>query len=120
MLNLSEYAGLLIFLFLGCALIGGIFLVSAIFRERSNDPLRKSIYECGMETIGTSFVSPNIRFYVYALLFVVFDVEAVFLLPWAVNVRSLGMPGLWAIIIFITILFVPFIYAWKKGALEWE
>lgn len=73
-----------------------------------------------MPIMGSSYVSPNIRFYVFALVFVVFDVEAIFLLPWAVNVKSLGAVGYIAISIFIVVLFVPFIYAWKRGALQWE
>lgn len=100
--------------------MGGIFLASYILRERGNDPLRKSIYECGMETIGTSYVSPNIRFYVFALVFVIFDIESIFLLPWAVQFKTLGMAGFIEMLIFINILFVVFIVAWRKGALKWE
>jgi NAD(P)H-quinone oxidoreductase subunit 3 len=120
MLNLTEYAGLLIFLFIGCAFIGGIFLTNYLLREQGTDPLRKSIYECGMETIGTPYVSPNIRFYVFALVFVIFDIEAVFLLPWAVKFKELGVLGFVEIITFIAILFVAFVVAWRKGALKWE
>jgi NADH-quinone oxidoreductase subunit A len=119
-LNLAEYAGLLIYLILGTGFIGGIFLVSSLLRERRNDPLSRSVYECGMETIGSPYVSPNIRFYVFALLFVIFDIEAAFILPWAVKFKELGMVALIEMIVFIVILFTGLIFAWKKGALKWE
>lgn len=120
MLNLTEYAGLLIFIALGCLFIGGIFFVSFLLRDRGTDPARRRVYECGMEPIGTSFVSPNIRFYIFALIFVVFDVEVVFVLPWAVQFKSLGMAGLGAMALFLGILTLGFVYEWKKGALKWE
>lgn len=120
MLNLSEYAGLLVFVILGLSFVLGVFALSYIVRERNDDPLRLSIYECGMEPIGTPFVSPNIRFYVFALLFVIFDVEAVFVLPWAVKFKELGMLGLVEMAIFLVILSVGLLVAWRKGALQWE
>ena len=120
MLNLTEYAGLLIFLAIGIAFVGGVFATNYLLRERGHDRLGKSIYECGMEPIGTPYVSPNIRFYVFALIFVVFDIEAVFLLPWAVQFKSMGLVGFVEIISFILILFVAFVVAWRKGALHWE
>ena len=120
MLNLTEYAGLLIFLSLGLSFVVGIFFVSWLLQERNTDPLRKSIYECGMEAIGTPYVAPNIRFYVFALLFVIFDVEAVFVLPWAVRFKELGMVGLVEMGIFLAVLFAGLIVAWRKGALKWE
>ncbi|MFN0118724.1 MAG: NADH-quinone oxidoreductase subunit A [Elusimicrobiota bacterium] len=120
MLNLSQYAGLLVYLAIGFAFIFGVFFANYILRERGTDPLRRSVYECGMEPIGTPYVSPNIRFYVFALIFVIFDVETVFLLPWAVQFKSLGMMGFLSMISFIAILFVAFVVAWRKGALKWE
>jgi len=120
MLNLTQYAGLIVFVVMGLAFIGGVFLASFILRERGNDTLRRSIYECGMETIGSPYVSPNIRFYVFALIFVIFDVEAAFILPWAVKFKELGVTGFVEMIVFLAILLVPFVYAWKKGALQWE
>ncbi len=118
--NLAEYASLFIFIGLGCLVFGFAFLFSGIFREKRSDLERKSIYECGMKTIGTSYVSPNIRFYIFALLFVVFDVEAIFLLPWAVQVRELGWVAFGVMGIFILILMVPLAAVWRWGALKWE
>jgi len=120
MLNLTEYAGLFVYLFLGFSFIAGIFIASYFLRERGNDPRGDSIYECGMVPIGSSYVSPNIRFYVFALVFVIFDIESIFILPWAVNFKTLGMSGLIGMLIFMAILSVAFIVAWRKGALKWE
>jgi NADH-quinone oxidoreductase subunit A len=121
MLNLSEYAGLLVFVLFGLGLIGGIFLVSFLFRERAtNDPNSATVYECGMPILGTTYVSPNIRFYVFALLFVIFDIEAAFILPWAVKFKTLGVTAFVEMLTFIAILFVGLVYAWRKGALKWE
>ena len=120
MLNLTEYAGLLIFLMVGVGFVAGIFLTNFLLRDRGTDPLRRTVYECGMEPIGTPYVSPNIRFYVFALVFVIFDIEAVFLFPWAVKFKELGMVGFIEMLTFIAILFIVFIVAWRKGALKWE
>lgn len=120
MLELKEYAGLLIYLGLALAFIIPLFLLSGFLRDHGTDPLRKSIYECGMDPIGTPYVSPNIRFYLFALVFVIFDVEAVFLFPWAVKFKELGMLGFIEMLTFLAILLIGFVYAWRKGALKWE
>lgn len=120
MLNLTQYAGLLIYLFLGLFFVTAVFALSRVLQDRGVDARRGATYECGMEAIGTPYVSPNIRFYVFALLFVIFDVEAVFMLPWAVQFRELGMAGLVEMGIFVSVLFAAFVVAWRKGALKWE
>jgi len=120
MLDLTQYAGLIIFTGLGFAFIIGVFVMSFLFRDRGRDPLGTSTYECGMETIGTPWVSPNIRFYVFALIFVIFDIEAVFLFPWAVKFKDLGLFGFVAMMIFLLVLVVADVYAWRKGALQWK
>lgn len=88
---------------------------------RPNNPNEAKLdtYECGVTTIGTSWIQFNFRYYYFALLFVLFDVEAVFLLPWAVQFRELGMFGLVEMAIFMVILVVGYIYAWRKRAMEW-
>lgn len=120
MLDLNLYAGLLVFVMLGVAFIVGLFIANFLFRETGKDAEGKTIYECGMAPIGSAYVSPNIRFYIFALIFVIFDVEVVFVLPWAVKFKELGVPGLAAMGIFLGILTLGFIYEWKKGALKWE
>ena len=87
---------------------------------RKPSQVKSSTYECGMETIGKSWVQFNFRYYFLALLFLVFDIEAVFLYPWAVAYKKLALFGLIEMVVFIAILVVGYIYAWKKGALEWK
>lgn len=81
---------------------------------------KNSPFECGMETIGESWVQFNFRYYFYALVFIALDVLVVFLYPWAVQLRELGLPGLFAVLIFIAIIIVGYIYAWNKKVLEWK
>jgi len=87
---------------------------------KKSNPAKTSTYECGMETIGKSWVQFNFRYYFFAVLFVALDVLTVFLYPWAVNLKGLGMFGLIAVAVFFVILMVGYIYAWLKGALEWK
>ncbi|MEK7280897.1 MAG: NADH-quinone oxidoreductase subunit A [Chloroflexota bacterium] len=87
---------------------------------RKPTPVKLSTYECGMETIGKTWVQFNFRYYFYALLFVIFDVEVIFLYPWAVAYKKLALFGLVEMLVFIGILVVGWLYAWKKGALEWK
>lgn len=83
-------------------------------------PVKNSTFECGMETIGKAWVRFNFRYYFYALLFIVLDVLVVFLYPWAVELRELGLFGLIGMVIFIFIIVIGYIYAWKKKVLEWK
>lgn len=87
---------------------------------RNNNPIKGSTYECGMETIGKSWVQFNFRYYIFAILFVAFDILTVLLYPWAVNLEVLGPFSLVAVAVFFVILAVGYIYAWRKGALEWK
>ena len=87
---------------------------------RKSNPAKSSTYECGMETIGKTWVQFNFRYYFFAILFVVLDVLTVFLYPWAVNLKGLGLFGLISVAVFFIILIVWYIYAWRKGALEWK
>ena len=84
------------------------------------NPVKSSTYECGMETIGRSWVQFNFRYYFYALMFIALDVLVVFVYPWAVKVRELGYFGLITILIFVFIIFIGYMYAWKKKVLEWK
>lgn len=87
---------------------------------RRPDPVKLSTYECGTEPIGTAWVRFNFRYYFFILLFLIFDIEVVFLYPWAVAYRKLALFGLIEMLIFIAILIVGYFHAWKKGALEWK
>jgi len=88
--------------------------------SRKPNPIKSSTYECGLQTIGRSWVQFNFRYYFYALMFVALDVMVVFLYPWAVDLRRLGYPGLVIILIFIFIVVIGYIYAWRKKVLEWK
>ena len=88
-------------------------------RPANPDPVKQSIYECGMVPVGDAQVRYNVRYYVFGLLFVIFDVEAVFLYPWAVTYRGLGFYAFIEALIFIGILLVGYAYAWRKRAMEW-
>jgi NADH-quinone oxidoreductase subunit A len=97
-----------------------VILLSAIFGKRKITPQKMLPYECGMDPIGQARKPFSVKFYIIAMLFIVFDLEAVFLYPWAVVFKDLKVFGLVEMGAFIAILLVGFIYVWKKGALEWE
>ena len=113
-------AGSLILLII-CGIIfsGGTILVSRFFLPRTYNPQKLEAYECGVPTKGTSWVQYNVGYYLFALIFLVFDVEIVFLYPWATVLRDVGMIAFVEILFFIFILFLGLLYAWKKGALKW-
>ena len=97
---------------------GGIF-VSYLLSKKSNNPQKGQAYECGLPTHGKSWIQFNVGYYLFALIFLIFDVELVFLYPWAVVAKGMGWLALIEIVIFLFILFLGFLYAHKKGALKW-
>jgi NADH:ubiquinone oxidoreductase subunit 3 (subunit A) len=109
----------------------GVFVIVAILfplvalaiawlvRPKKPTPLKNSTYECGIETFGDTWVQFRVQYYLYALVFVLFDIETVFLLPWAVVYNQLGLFALAEMLLFIALLVVGLVYAWRKGALEW-
>ena len=117
---LSQYTQIGVFIVFGilfsCISLG----LSWLLRARGNDPLFNTTYECGPEPEGSAWGKINVRFYIFALLFVLFDVEILFLYPWAIAYRKLGVFGFIEMVIFISVLFLGLVYAWRKGALEWE
>ena len=123
---LTEYVPVALLLVIGFS-FGFIALIAAMLirpfilgKKRKRNPIQLSTYECGLETIGPTWVQFRIGFYLYALLFVVFDVETVFLYPWAVAYRQLGVFALVEVVVFVAILLVGLAYAWKKRALVWK
>jgi NADH:ubiquinone oxidoreductase subunit 3 (subunit A) len=98
--------------------VGGIS-ISKIFVKGSKNPQKGQAYECGIPATGSPWNQFNVGYYLFALIFLIFDVELVFMYPWAVVVKRLGMPALVEIVIFLFILFMGFLYAHKKGALKW-
>ena len=97
-----------------------LFLSALVGIKKKGPPVKLAPYECGCDPVGTARERFSIKFYVIAMLFILFDIEAVFLYPWAIIYKKLGMFGLVEMGLFIVILFVGYIYVWKKGALEWE
>ena len=107
--------------FLGFGLFFAFFslFLAWLVRVRNHDPIFTTTYECGPDTEGSPFVQLNVRFYLFALLFVIFDVETLFVYPWALIYRSLGVVGLVEMVTFIMVLALGLMYAWKKGGLKW-
>ena len=117
---LSDYLSIIIFLFIALALSIGFIVVNYLASPSNPDPEKLSAYECGFEAFDDSRMEFDVRFYLVAILFIIFDLEIAFLFPWAISLGSLGSLGFWSMMIFLGILTVGFIYEWKKGALEWE
>jgi NADH-quinone oxidoreductase subunit A len=117
---LQNYVPILIFL--GVAAGIGLLLLALgfLFGRGRKDPEKLSPYECGFEAFDDSRMKFDVRYYLVAILFIIFDLEIAFLFPWAVSLDSVGGFGLIAMAIFLTILVIGFIYEWKKGALEWD
>jgi NADH-quinone oxidoreductase subunit A len=122
MLNplLAHYLPLVVFL--GVALLIGAALMIAPFlvAVRNPDPEKVSAYECGFAAFDDARMKFDIRFYLVAILFIIFDLEVAFLFPWAVAFKEAGLYGFWAMMIFLGVLTIGFIYEWRKGALEWD
>ena len=117
---LRDYATILIFLFISIGLGFAFIVVNFLFSPSNPDPEKLSAYECGFEAFDDARMKFDVRFYLVAILFIIFDLEVAFLFPWAVSLGSIGIFGFWSMMIFLLILTIGFIYEWKKGALEWE
>jgi NADH-quinone oxidoreductase subunit A len=117
---LINYLPVLIFMIIAAGLVGMIVLLSELLGKKKHTFQKDIPYECGMDPIGDARARYNVRFYVIAMFFIVFDIEAVFLYPWAVVFKDLGWFGLWEMGTFILVLVVGLVYVWGKGALEWE
>ncbi|QDZ02874.1 NAD(P)H-quinone oxidoreductase subunit 3 [Nitratireductor mangrovi] len=111
-----------IVIFIGVALAIGVALIVAPFivAYRNPDPEKLSAYECGFNAFDDARMKFDIRFYLVAILFIIFDLEVAFLFPWAVSFAEIGWLGFWSMMIFLGVLTIGFIYEWKKGALEWD
>jgi NADH-quinone oxidoreductase subunit A len=117
---LLEYLPILIFL--GIAVAMSVMILTASFMVARQHPDREklSAYECGFEPFEDSRQRFDVRFYLVAILFIIFDLEVAFLFPWAVSLGNIGLFGFWSMMFFLGILTIGFVYEWKKGALEWE
>jgi NADH-quinone oxidoreductase subunit A len=116
---MTEYLAVLIFIIAGTGIVLFTFFLNSLIRPHNPYREKNINYECAEDPVGTSWVQFNPRFYIFALIFVIFDVEAIFLFPWAVAFGQLGLYALVEVVIFILILLFGLYYAWKKGALKW-
>ena len=114
-----DYVFILPTLIVAFLMVFGGLAFSHLVSPKKPGKIKSATYECGEETIGSSRIQFNVGYYLFGLIFLVFDVEAAFLFPWAVVLREMGVAGLIEVIVFVAILVVGLIYAWRKGALEW-
>jgi NADH-quinone oxidoreductase subunit A len=114
-----NFLFVLAFVFVSAAFVFGAIVASRLVAPSHPNQVKNQTFECGNETIGTSRIQFNVGYYLFALLFLVFDVEAAFLFPWAVVFREAGLSGLIEVGLFMLALLVGLAYAWRKGALEW-
>jgi len=117
---LKDYLSIVIFLFVALGLSVGFIVLNFFFSPKNPDPEKLSAYECGFEAFSDSRMEFDVRFYLVAILFIIFDLEIAFLFPWAVSLGNIGSLGFWSMMIFLFILLVGFVYEWKKGALDWD
>ncbi len=117
---LGTYLPIILLILIAIAFGLGSVVFSSLIGQKKYSKVKMAPYECGCEPIGTARERFPIKFYMIAMLFILFDIEAVFLYPWAILYKKLGLFGLVEMGLFVVILFVGYIYVWKKGALEWE
>ncbi len=117
---LNNYLTIIIFLAIALILSLGFLVLNFAFSPKNPDPEKLSAYECGFEPFNDSRMEFDIRFYLVAILFIIFDLEIAFLFPWAITLGNLGLFGFFSMMLFLFILTIGFIYEWKKGALDWE
>jgi|TARA_B100001540_G_C15441369_1_gene476788 NADH-quinone oxidoreductase subunit A len=117
---LKDYFSIILFLIIALGLSIGFIVVNFVFSPKNPDPEKLSAYECGFEAFDDSRMEFDVRFYLVAILFIIFDLEIAFLFPWAISLGKIGMFGFVSMMIFLSILTIGFIYEWKKGALDWE
>ena len=117
---LENYFPILLFVVIGLLVGVGPMLIGFLLGPQRPDPAKSSPYECGFEAFEDARMKFDVRYYLVAILFILFDLESAFLFPWAVVLKEIGMFGFVGMLVFLAILVVGFVYEWKKGALEWE
>ncbi len=119
-MNLASYLPVLLFILVGIAVGVAPQVIGYLLGPNRPDAAKNSPYECGFEAFENARMQFDVRYYLVAILFILFDLEIAFLFPWAVVLKEVGPSGFWAAVIFLAILVVGFAYEWKKGALDWE
>ena len=117
---LTDYLSIIIFLFIALLISIGFIVINFISSPSNPDPEKLSAYECGFDAFDDSRMEFDVRFYLVAILFIIFDLEIAFLFPWAVSLGNIGALGFYSMMFFLFILTVGFIYEWRNGALDWE
>ena len=117
---LKDYLPIILFLIIASGLSLAFIVINFILSPKKPDPEKLSAYECGFEPFNDSRMEFDVRFYLVAILFIIFDLEIAFLFPWAISLGGIGPTGFWSMMFFLGVLTIGFIYEWKKGALEWE
>ena len=117
---LKDYLPIILFLIIALGLSLAFVAINYIAAPSKPDPEKLSAYECGFEPFNDSRMEFDVRFYLVAILFIIFDLEIAFLFPWAISLGGIGPTGFWSMMFFLGVLTIGFIYEWKKGALEWE
>lgn len=117
---LARYFPILLFIFIALAFGVVTLLISYLVQPKYPEPEKLSTYECGSEPFSDARMPFPVRYYIFAMLFVIFDIEVIFLYPWAVVFDKIGLIGLIEMMIFIALFLVAYVYAWRKGALEWD
>ena len=117
---LLDYLPLVVFIGVSLALGGALMVAPFVVAFKQPDPEKLSAYECGFNAFDDARMQFDVRFYLVAILFIIFDLEVSFLFPWAVVFGKLGAFGFWSMMLFLAVLTVGFIYEWRKGALEWD
>ena len=117
---LKDYFSIILFLAIALVLSSAFIFLNFLFAPKNPDPEKLSSYECGFEPFSDSRMEFDVRFYLVAILFIIFDLEIAFLFPWAISLGKIGIFGFISMLIFLIILTIGFIYEWKKGALDWE
>jgi NADH-quinone oxidoreductase subunit A len=117
---LKDYLSIILFLIVALGLSATFIVLNFFLSPKNPDPEKLSAYECGFEPFEDSRMEFDVRFYLVAILFIIFDLEIAFLFPWAISLGNIGLLGFCSMMIFLFILTVGFIYEWKKGALDWE
>ncbi len=119
-LSLAPYLPIAIFFAIATGLSLVIVLIPYILAQRRPDDEKLSAYECGFEPFGDARAEFDVKFYLVAILFIIFDLEITFLFPWAITLGKIGLLGFYAMMLFLVVLTIGFVYEWKKGALDWE
>ena len=117
---LKDYFSIILFLLIALMISLAFIFLNFMLSPKNPDPEKLSAYECGFEAFSDSRMEFDVRFYLVAILFIIFDLEIAFLFPWAISLGNIGSLGFWSMMIFLFILTIGFIYEWKKGALDWD